>query len=708
MNTIVNLSRRQFLGATAAGLVLGLSRPRSARAGSGEPAEVAFNAYLRISPDGVVTLVTPDAEMGQGVHNSLPLLIAEELEVDWALVRIELSGANDAYANPSKRYQSSGQSAAIRGFYLPLRKVGAAAREMLIAAAAAQWGVPAAACRAAGGRVLHDSSRRSAGYGELAAAAAALEPPAEPRLKDPREFRLIGRSQPRKDTPAKIDGSAVFGSDVVLPGMLHASIRACPVHGGRLLGVEEGPIAGMARVHGVVRLDDAVAVLAEDWWSADEALRRLDIRFDTQAGRDRDTDSERAALLAALDRDGVVGIDRGGALGRLAGAALIEATYEVPYLAHATMEPMTCAAQVEGDRCTIWAPSQTPGMAREAAARVLGIPAANVTLHRSFLGGGFGRRFQNDFVRQCVLIARAAGRPVRLMWSREEDMRHDFYRPMYFARYRATLAEGAPVAVHVRVAGPSIFAWMRPGTPTDKPDPSVAFTLLDEELKLPALRVEHVVTGTPLPIGLWRAVSHSQNTFFKESFMDELAHAAGRDPLEFRLALLGDERLKAVLRLAAEKAGWGRPLPKGRALGIAALEGYGSYCAQVAEVSVEGDHFRVERVVCAIDCGVAVEPRNVAAQAHGGIVYGLSAAASGEITFRDGAVEQGNFDDYPVLRLKQMPTIEVHLVPSAEAPGGMGELATPPIAPAVCNAIFAATGRRIRRLPVARAGLTLA
>jgi len=650
--------------------------------------------------------VTPDAEMGQGIYNSLPLLVAEELEADWQAVRIELSGADEAYQNPIKGYQSSGQSAAIRGFYLPLRRAGAAAREMLVAAAAARWGVPAVECRASLGRVLHEASGRSLGYGDLAAAAAGMDPPAEPRLKEARDFRLIGRPQTRKDAPAKVDGTAVFGSDVTLPGMLHASLRACPVHGGRLESVDESAAEGLPGLRGVVRLDDAVAVLADDWWSAEQALRRMPVRFDTSAGKGRDTESSRRELLAALEREGLVAMDRGGALERLDASEVFEATYEVPYLAHATMEPMTCAALVEGDRCTIWAPSQTPGRAREAAARALGIPPGNIEFNRTFLGGGFGRRFQSDFVVQCVRIAReVAGTPVRLMWSREEDMRHDFYRPMYAARYRAVLADGLPAAIHARVAGPSIFAWIR-GTTPDKPDASIVYSLLDAKLGVPAIRIEHCVTGTALPIGLWRAVSHSQNTFFKECFMDELAAAAGRDPLEFRLALVGDERLAQVLRIAADRAGWGRKLPAGRGLGIAALEGYGSYCAQVAEVEVVDGRVRVEKVFCVVDCGVAVEPRNVEAQAQGGIVYGLSAALSGEITFRDGAVEQGNFNDYPVLRMSEMPAIDVHVVPSSESPGGMGEVATPPIAPAVCNAVFAATGRRVRRLPLSQAVLS--
>lgn len=709
MSGVVNHGRRRFLGGVAAGtagLVLGFHLPRAGAVASAGSTAVGFNAWLRIDPDGTITLVTPDAEMGQGIYNSLPLLVAEELEADWQAVRVELSGADEAYLNPMKGYQSSGQSAAIRGFYLPLRRVGAAAREMLVAAAAARWGVPAGDCRASLGRVLHEASGRSLGYGDLAVAAAGMDPPAEPRLKEAGEFRLIGRPQTRKDAPAKVDGSAVFGSDVTLPGMLHASLRACPVHGGRLESVDESAIEGLPRLRGVVRLDDAVAVLAEDWWSAEQALRRMPVRFDTSAGKGRDTESSRRELLSALDREGMVAMDRGGALERLAVGEVLEATYEVPYLAHATMEPMTCTALVEGDRCTIWAPSQTPGRAREAAARALGVPPGNIAFHRTFLGGGFGRRFQSDFVVQCVRIAReVTGTPVRLMWSREEDMRHDFYRPMYAARYRAVLADGLPTAIHARVAGPSIFAWIR-GTTPDKPDASIAYSLLDAQLGVPAIRIEHCVTGTGLPIGLWRAVSHSQNTFFKECFMDELAAAAGRDPLEFRLALVGDERLRRVLRLAAEHASWGRKLPAGRGLGIAALEGYGSYCAQVAEVEVVDGRVRVEKVFCVVDCGVAVEPRNVEAQAQGGIVYGLSAALSGEITFRDGAVEQGNFNDYPVLRMSEMPAIDVHVVPSAESPGGMGEVATPPIAPAVCNAVYAATGRRVRRLPLSQAVLS--
>jgi isoquinoline 1-oxidoreductase beta subunit len=718
----VNVDRRRLLGSAAlaaGGLALGwrlvpasadtASGTIAAPAATGTANATAFSAlgpWIRIGADDRITLVTPDAEMGQGIYTGLPQILAEELEADFDRVTVELSGANPLLANPMKGYQSSGQSMAVRGYYLPLRKVGAAAREVLVSAAAARWEVPVADCRAQQGRVVHAPTGRSLRYGELAAAAAALPVPQEPRLKSRSDFRLIGRAVPRKDTPAKVDGSALFGCDVRLPGMLHAAIRACPVMGGRLVSVDEAAARGAPGVRAVVHLPDAVAVVADTWWQAHRALSDLSVEFDVSPGKGRSTDAWAARLRAALDEPGVTGSAAADLTNAFDGGRIVEAVYEVPHLAHATMEPMSCAAHYEGEgataRCTIWAPSQTPGRALEAAARVLGLAPEQVTLHRTFLGGGFGRRFQNDFVRQCVQIAKAVGRPVNLLWSREEDMAHDYYRPAFAVRYRARLDGGELTALHARIAGPSIFEWSRPGSLRGKADPSLVESLVDEDLKIERVRVEHVETGTPLPIGVWRAVSHSQNGFFKDCFFDELAHAAGRDPLEFRLALLGNSRAARTLRAAAERAGWGRPLPKGRGRGFGLCEGYGTVCAQVAEVTVKDGTTTVDRIVAAVDCGLVVDPRNVEAQVEGGIVYGLSAAMSGAITFVDGAVEQRNFHDYPVLRMNEMPPIEVVMVESDAPPGGIGEPPTPPIAPAVCNAIFAATGERVRRLPLVR------
>ncbi|MGE0581656.1 MAG: molybdopterin cofactor-binding domain-containing protein [Steroidobacteraceae bacterium] len=706
--SVVKVSRREALqlglSVASGGLLLGCVTPQRAADGSGKSAPPAqLNAWVSIAPDGLITLVTPGAELGQGVYTSLPLILAEDMEADFADVRVIHCGYDPTYNNPIKGYQATGQSAAVRGYYPLLRRMGASARDMLVAAAAERWGVPAAECIARASVVRHTQSRRRAGFGELAGAAARQAPPVEPILKAPGEFRLIGSRVARKDSAEKSDGSARYSIDMQLPGLVHAAVRVSPVPGGRVKRLDDTRARAAAGVLDVVPVDGGVAVVASGWWQAHKALDLLEVEFE---GGDTQATSAQvdAALAAALEAGGLVAHEAGDVDAALqASARVIEAQYTLPYLAHATMEPMGCVASVEGDRCTVWAPTQGPTVAHKAAAQAAGVPPANVQVHRMFIGGGFGRRYETDFVTQAVQVSRAAGRPVKLLWSREEDMAHDFYRPAARLRYRAGLGvDGTLLGVDVVGASGSILARLRGGL-GGKADAMSVDGVLDRELAVPNLRIRHAAVESPLPLGMWRSVSHSQNAFGKESFMDELAHAAGRDPYEYRRALLAGTRQAAVLDLVAARSGWGTPLPQGRARGIAIVASYGSIVAQVAEVSLQDGAPRVHRVVCAVDCGLAIDPHNIAAQMEGGVAFGLSAALWGEITLADGAVEQRNFHQYRVLRLNEMPRVETHILPGGEAPGGIGECAVPPIAPAVANALFALTGRRIRSLPLANA-----
>lgn len=701
MSAAFRLTRRRALAlglAGSGGLLLGVplarAREASVAAPAGAPsADVALNAYLRIASDDTITLITPDAEMGQGVYTSLPAILAEELDADFDRVRIEFCGFDPAFINPMKGYQATGQSAAVRGYYEPLRKLGASARAMLVAAAARQWGVDPAQCSAQ--RSVVHCGERSIGYGALAGAAAGESPPASPTLKSPRDFTLIGRRLARKDSPAKVDGSALYASDLAWPGLLHATVRSAPAAGGRLVSIDDREAKSMPGVRAVVRLGDTVAVVARQWWQARQAADRLELGFASTPLVDD---------LSAADRgEGLVAWSTGDTSRQFeATPPTLDVTYDAPYLAHATMEPMSCVVEVTSERCTIWAPTQGPTTAHAAAAKASGLAPEKVILHRTFLGGGFGRRFQTDFITQAVRISMAVGAPVKLLWSREEDMQHDFYRPKARARYRALLGEGSRiVAVEVNLACGSLMARLRPGGLGGKVDAVSAEGALDRDFPTDHVRVTHHAATASLPIGMWRAVSHSQNGFFKESFVDELARVAGRDPLQFRRdCLVGQPRHLAVLDLAARRAGWGQPLAADRARGIAIVEAYGSIVAQVAEVSLERGEPRVHRVVCAVDCGIAIDPWNIDAQMQSAIVYGLSAALWGEVTTEAGAVRQSNFSDYRVLRFNEMPRIETHLVKSDAAPGGIGEAGLPPIAPAVCNALFALTGRRIRHLPI--------
>jgi isoquinoline 1-oxidoreductase subunit beta len=699
-----------------------VGRARSRRAAG--PPGFTPNAFVRIDRDGQVTLVMHKVEMGQGTYTSMPMLLAEELEVDLDQVRLEHAPPNDAlYAEPFFGVQETGGSTSVRGNWEPLRRAGAAARLLLVSAAAQAWNVEPSSCRAERGEVIHGATGRRLSYGTLVERAAGIPVPREVPLKEPKDWKLIGTARRRLDAPEKVDGTAVFGIDARVPGMRFAAVAACPVLGGRLASVNDTRAKAIAGVQQVVRLDDAVAVVADNTWTAKRGLAALEIGWDEGPNATLTTADIVRRLAAASERSGVVARQEGHPTKAMASAARkIEATYEVPFLAHATMEPINCTAHVRRDGCDLWLGTQVPTFAQRAAMRLTGLRRDQIQVHNHLLGGGFGRRLEVDFVIQAVKIAKQVEGPVQVHWSREEDIQHDLYRPYYYDRLSAGLdREGMPVAWTHRVAGSSILARvvsqllpktlrvmraaglgqliaMLRGVDRDAVDAAV-----DPPYDLPNIRVEYAREEPPgVPTAFWRAVGTTGNAFAVESFIDELAAAAQRDPLAYRQAVLGQSpRARAVLDLAAKEAGWGERLPAGRGRGIALLHAFGSYIAQVAEVSISSSgQVRVARVVCAVDCGTTVNPETVKAQMEGGIVFGISAALFGEITIKNGRVEQTNFRDYRVLRMSEAPVVDVHLVKSTEAPGGIGEPATSAVMPAVTNAIFAATGKRIRRLPV--------
>jgi isoquinoline 1-oxidoreductase beta subunit len=710
---IVDEGRRSFLkiGAAAGGaLLVGFHLPGcERRLGASEPngAEgFAPNAWIRIAPDGTVTLFVASSEMGQGVYTAIPMILAEELECDWRQVRIEFAPVHPDYNNPRFGQQLTGGSTAVRAYFTPLREAAASARELLIAAAAETWHVPREECRAENGEVMHEKSGRRLGFGALAARAATLPTPGQVFLKDPEDFRLLGKPMPRRDTPAKVNGSAVFGQDVRLPGMLMATVARCPVFGGRLKSFDASAAKAVPGVREVLAVSAGVAVVAEHSWAALEGRRRLRIEWDEGPNAALDSEAIRRRFIEAARRPGAIARAEGDVAKALreAGPRRLKASYELPFLAHACMEPMNATARVTAEGVEVWAPTQAQTRTQKVAAEIAHVAPEKVKVHTTFLGGGFGRRSETDFVADAVELAKRIGRPVQVIWTREDDIRHDFYRPATYNELEAALDEkGWPVAWRHHIVAPSIFARVFPRAVADGLDRTAVEGAADLPYAIPHLHVSYVMENTPVPVGFWRSVGFSQNTFVTECFLDELAAAGHQDPYRLRRALLAQNRHKrhlAVLELAAEKAGWGRPLPRGRQRGIAVAESFGSFVAQVAEVSVRDGAVRVHRVVCAVDCGLVVNPDTVVAQMESGIVYGLTAALKGEITIAQGRVVQSNFHDYPLLRFDEMPAIEVHLIESDEPPGGVGEPGTPPIAPAVANAVFAATGKPVRRLPI--------
>jgi isoquinoline 1-oxidoreductase beta subunit len=717
---MITVSRREFvtvLATAGGGLLLGYrvaGAPRAALAATASPTpSFVPNAFIRIAADGAVTLIMPQVEMGQGVYTSMSMLLAEELEVAPGQIRLEHAPPDDKlYANPFFGEQMTGASSSVRAFYEPLRRAGATARAMLVAAAAASWNVDPASCRARTGVVTHTSSGRTLTYGALAAKAAALPVPDKVALKDPKHFTLIGTPANRLDTPSKVNGTAQYGIDVRLPGMLIATVAASPVLGGKVVGVDDQKAKAVPGVRQVVRLDDAVAVVADHMWAAKQGLAALDIRWDDGPNAKLSTADVVQGLANASETAGVTARKDGDPVSALAASAKkVQAVYESPFLAHVTMEPMNCTVHVRKDGCEVWTGSQVLSRAQATAAEVTGLPLEKVVVHNHLLGGGFGRRLEVDYVTQAVRIAKQVDAPVKVVWTREEDVQHDVYRPYYYDRLAAGLDPGGrPVAWTHRIVGPAIIArylphFFKEGKDVDAIDGAVQL-LYD----IPAIQVEHVRHEEPvLNTGFWRGVGVTHNNFVVESFIDELASASTHDPVAFRRAMLGKSpRALAVLDRAAKEGRWGKPLPRGRGRGIALLySGWGSYLAQVAEVEVSGSgDIRVHRIVCAVDCGQIVNPEIVKAQIESGVVYGISAALWGEVTLKDGRVEQSNFHNYRVLRMNEAPPIEVHLVRNDEAPGGIGEPGTAVTAASLNNAIYAATGKRLRKLPL-QPGLTL-
>lgn len=695
--------------------------------------EFVPNAWLKITPDDRVTFYLDRVEMGQGTMTSHVTLLAEELEIAPSRVHVEHAIASRSYDNPDKDlgFQITGGSTSTRSSWRPLRVAGATAREMLKGAAAASWGVPIAEVIAEDGAVVHRASGRRSTYGQLCLAAA-QQPVPEPMLKAPADFKWIGKSVGRVDARMKVDGSGIYGIDVTMPGLLTAVVLRAPVYGAKLSSFNAAEAKRRPGVVDVFEVPTGVAVVASKYWQARAAAAHVKVSWDEgpQAGLSTPWLWEQFEKRAkkpgkAVREQG----DYKKAMSR--SAKTIEAVYRVPYLAHATMEPQNATAWVRDDRCEIWAPTQSPGLAMEEAKRITGLPTEAITVRTTLIGGGFGRRLDQDFVTEALHVSQKLKKPVKVVWSREEDTQHDHYRPMTYNVLRGAVdAKGEISAWFHHMVSQSIVSqvgpkWVPAMMPSGMPrglasflgrnaaqmyqnnvmtDVSSVEGASDFAYAIPDLHVEYSVMAAVVPVGFWRGVGSSENVFIAESFLDELIHAAGKDPYKARRALLaGAPRHLRVLDLAAEKAGWGKPLPAGMARGIAQAKCFGSYCAQVAEVSVTGRALRVHRVVCAIDCGTVVNPDLVRAQVESAVVFGLSAALKQQITFARGRVVETNFHQFPVLRMHEMPKVEVHIVPSNEPPSGVGETGLPPVAPAVTNALFAATGKRIRTLPIERA-----
>jgi isoquinoline 1-oxidoreductase beta subunit len=704
------INRRTLLQASAAaggGLLLGFILPPAIADAEAEAAVFTPNAFIRIEPDSKVVLIVPQVEMGQGTYTSMPMLIAEELEVTLSEVRVEAAPPDPGlYGNPLLGgIQATGGSTSVRGAFVPLRKAGAAARMMLIAAAARRWNVDSASCSAANGFIMHQPSGRRASYGALTGAAARERIPDKIRLKPASAFTVIGTSARRLDTPAKINGEAVFGIDFRKPGMKFASLAICPSFGGSCRSVDDAKARSIRGVLDVVHLPDAVAVIATDFGTANAALGAIEIEWDAGPNAGLDTEAIIRQLGEASQAPGAVARSQGDAAAALKTAATrLDAVYQVPFLAHAAMEPMNCTVELSKTRCDIWVGTQVIARARQAAAETAGLPPEAVMVHNHLIGGGFGRRLEIDGVVRAVEIAKHVDGPVKIVWTREQDIRHDMYRPYYYDRLAAGLdAKGRPVAWTHRVTGSSIIARFLPAAFQNGLDPDAVDGAANPPYAFPNIHVDYVRCEPPgIPTAFWRGVGPTHNIFVVESFMDELAAAAKQDAVAYRRALLGENpRALAVLDAVAKASGWGSSLPARTGRGVSVQFAFGTYMAQVAEVEVSVDNtVRVRRVTCAVDCGIAVNPDTIRAQIEGGIAFGISGALWGDITLAKGAVEQSNFDSYRVLRINEMPAIDVHIIPSTEAPGGMGEAGTAALAPALTNAVFAATGRRVRKLPI--------
>src|ERR1035438_705427 len=700
------ISRREFVTAgvaAGAGLVIGFYLPHG---GTSHQESFSPNAYLRITPDNKVTIVVARSEMGQGVRTALPMILAEELEADWKQIEIEQAGASTLYGD-----QTTGGSASVRTTWDPMRKAGAAVREMLISAAALTWAVPRSSCTAQNGKVVHAASKRQLSYGELADKAAPLPIPSDVTLKQSKDYKIVGQRIARVDTPSKVKGEAVFGIDFRMPGMKYAVLSRCPTIGGKIVSFDDKESRKISGVSYVGKISDsAVAVVADSVWGAMEGRRLLNVNWDDGPNKELNTAMVMASLKQAAAKKGAslysVG-DVSKATGRKASAE-----YQLPFMAHAPMEPGNCTANYQGTTCELWAPTQVPQDCRDSVAQAVGLDPDQVKVNVTLMGGGFGRRLEHDYAVEAALVSKAINAPVKVIWTREDDMRFSTYRPASLHQLSATLdGSGMPVALTHRIIAPSISGQKGQPTPNGV-DPD----LPDEAgpvYGIPNYSVDYLMTETPVPLGWMRSVYALQAAFALESFIDELAVAAGKDPLQYRLHLLAKDqdlqyftttwhtaRMRGALQLAAEKSGWDKPLPAGHYRGVACFGCFGSYMAEVVEITMENDHPRVHRVVAVVDCGQVINPSILEQQIQGGIVYRSEERRGGKITIEKGRVVQGNFDDYVPLRMEETPAVEVYAVPSAEAPTGIGEPSVPPIAPALCNAIYAATKKRIRALPV--------
>ncbi|SMG59115.1 xanthine dehydrogenase family protein molybdopterin-binding subunit [Paraburkholderia susongensis] len=729
-NNAHGISRRGFLkfgvtvvtvgSAAGGGLLLGFSLPASSQdqktgksviGGDADEAQqsgvFAPNAFIQIDTAGKVTLVMPKVEMGQGVYTSIPMLIAEELEVPLDAVTLDHAPPNEKlFMDPLLGGQLTGGSTSIRFAWEPMRRAGATARVMLVNAAAQQWQVDPATCHAQAGQVIHAASNRSASYGQLAQAASALPVPQNVPLKDPKDFKLIGTPVKRLDSPEKVDGTALFGLDVRLPGMVYAAIANCPVFGGTLASVDDTHAKTIPGVREIIKLDNAVAVIGDHTWAAKRGVQALDIKWNEGAGAQVSMKTIVGDLAAASQRNGAVARKEGD-VGRAFSDAKtrVDAVYQQPFLAHATMEPINCTVHVRADACEIWLGSQVPTRVVDAAVAVTGLPADKIIVHNHLIGGGFGRRLETDMVRQAVKVGKQVSSPVKVLWTREEDIQHDMYRPYYYDTISAGLdANGKPLAWQHRIAGSSIMARFAPPAFKNGLDPDAVEVAADLPYDLPNQLVDYVREEPhAVPTAFWRGVGPTRGTFVVESFIDELAAHAKIDPVQYRRSLLGKSpRALNVLNTAAQAANWGSALPQGQGRGVSVMHAFGSFFSIVVDVAVDQGEVAVERITCAVDCGMVVNPNTIEAQVQGGIIFGITAALYSEITIKDGRVEQNNFTDYRMLRINETPPIEVHIVKSGEAPGGIGEPGTAALAPALTNAIYAATGKRLRQLPVGR------